>query len=58
MENNTYSYYITIHVSLQTSGRSAVFYAAENGDLEMVKLLIQYGTNLRLKEKVSCLINS
>jgi len=39
-------------VSLQTSGRSAVFYGAEKGDLEMVKLLIQGGANLSIKDKV------
>ena len=39
-------------VSLQTSGRSAVFYGAEKGDLEIVKLLILGGANLSLKDKV------
>ena len=29
-----------------------MFYAAEEGDLEMVKLLIQGGANLSLKDKV------
>ena len=42
----------SMFVSLQTSGRSAVFYAAEEGDLELVKLLIQRGANLSLKDKV------
>ena len=41
-----------VYMSLQTSGRSAVFYAAEEGDLEVVKLLIQGGANLSLKDKV------
>ena len=39
-------------MSLQTSGRSAVFYGAEEGDLEVVKLLIQGGANLSLQDKV------
>ena len=39
-------------MSLQTSGRSAVFYGAEEGDLEVVKLLIQGGANFSLKDKV------
>ena len=39
-------------MSLQTSGRSAVFYGAEEGDLEVVKLLIRSGANLSLKDKV------
>ena len=39
-------------LSLQTSGRSAVFYGAEKGDLEILKLLIQGGANLSLKDKV------
>ena len=34
-----YRYY-SYFSSLQASGRSAVFYGAEDGDLEMVKLLI------------------
>ena len=29
-----------------------MFYGAEDGDLEMVKLLIQGGANLSLKDKV------
>ena len=29
-----------------------MFYGAENGDLEIVKLLIQGGANLSLKDKV------
>ena len=29
-----------------------MFYGAEEGDLEIVKLLIQGGTNLSLKDKV------
>ena len=41
-----------VYMSLQTSGRSAVFYAAEEGDLEVVKLLIQGGASLSLKDKV------
>ena len=39
-------------MSFQTSGRSAAFYGAEEGDLEVVKLLIQGGANLSLKDKV------
>jgi len=37
----------------QTSGRSAIFYGAEEGDLEMVKILIHGGATLSLKDKVS-----
>ena len=40
-------------VSLQTSGRSAVFHGAEKNYLEIVKLLIQSGADLSLKDKVS-----
>ena len=43
---------LTDYTSLQTSGRSAVFYGAEEGDLEVVKLLIQSGANLSLQDKV------
>ena len=43
-------------VSLQTSGRSAVFHGAEKNYLEIVKLLIQSGADLRLKDKVSTLV--
>jgi len=37
----------------QTAGRSAIFYGAEDGNLEIVKLLIQGGAKLSLKDKVS-----
>ena len=37
----------------KASGRSAIFYGAEKGDLEIVKLLIQSEPNLNLKDKVS-----
>ena len=37
----------------QTSGRGAIFYGAEKGHLEIVKLLVQDGANLSLKDKVS-----
>jgi len=40
-------------VSLQTSGRSAVFHGAERNYLEIVKLLIQGGADLSLTDKVS-----
>jgi len=37
----------------QASGRSAIFYGAERGYLEIVKILIQGGAKLSLKDKVS-----
>jgi len=37
----------------QTAGRSAIFFGAEDGNLEIVKLLIQGGAKLSLKDKVS-----
>jgi len=37
----------------QTSGRSAIFYGAEKGDLEIVKILMHGGATLSLKDKVS-----
>ena len=45
-----------IDVSLQTSGRSAVFHGAEKNYLEIVKVLIQGGADLSLKDKVSTLV--
>ena len=43
-------------MSVQTSGRSAVFHGAEKNYLEIVKFLIQGGANLSLKDKVSTLV--
>ena len=43
-------------MSLQTSGRGAVFHGAEKNYLEIVKLLIQGGADLSLKDKVSTLV--
>lgn len=39
-------------VSLQTSGRTAVFHGAEKNQLEIVKLLIQSRADLSIKDKV------
>ena len=46
-------YHLYVDVFLQTSGRSALFYGAQEDDLEITKLLIQGGANLNLKDKVS-----
>ena len=43
-------------MSVQTSGRSAVFHGAEKNYLEIIKFLIQGGANLNLKDKVSTLV--
>ena len=53
--NTTHRLCVTLYVDvlLQTSGRSALFYGAQENDLEIIKLLIQGGANLSLKDKVS-----
>ena len=49
-------YTLTIACSLfiytQATGRSALFTASEQGNLEIVKLLVKGGANVDLKDKV------
>ena len=46
--------WIMYHCSLcvQTTGRSAIFFAVENGNVEITKLLVSGGANVDLKDKV------
>ena len=46
--------WIMYHCSLcvQTTGRSAIFFAAENGNVEITKLLVSGGADVDLKDKV------
>ena len=46
--------WIMYHCSLcvQTTGRSAIFFAVEKGQLEIAKLLVSGGADVDLKDKV------
>ena len=47
-----------MYTDVQASGRSAVFHGAEKNYLEIVKILIQGGADLSLKDKVSTSIQA
>ena len=46
--------WIMYHCSLcaQTTGRSAIFFAVENGNVKIAKLLVSGGADVYLKDKV------
>ena len=43
--------------TMQTSGWSALFFAAKNGHLEITKALLNAGADPMLKDKVSMYVN-
>ena len=56
-----YSYYahhyniVQIFVDLQRNRKTALMFAAERGHTDIVQVLIEAGTNIGAKNRVSCL---
>ena len=46
------------HLCLQTTGWSALFFAAKQGNVKIARLLVEKSANVELKDKVRCLLRS